>query len=71
MMPAIAIRVMQITIETFSDPAKAHCFHVKRDTMPTFLIAPKEVKFYSFDTLEGTQETFLYSDIRHISFREI
>jgi hypothetical protein len=64
-------RIMQITIETYSAPAKAHCFKVKRSGMPTFLIMPKEVKFYSFDTLDGAQETFLYSDIRHISFREI
>lgn len=64
-------RVMQITIETYSNTESAYCFQVKRSTMPTFLIAPKEIKFYSFDTLDGATESFLYSDIRHISFKEI
>lgn len=64
-------RVTYITIETFSSDKHTYTFYVERDTMPTFLIAPKDVKFYSFETLEGVEEKFAYSDIRHISFKEV
>jgi hypothetical protein len=64
-------RLTHIAIETLSDDKRLYAFYVERDTMPTFLITPKDVKFYSFDTLEGTTEMFLYSDIRHISFKEV
>jgi hypothetical protein len=64
-------RITLITIETLSDNKNQHRFYVERDTMTTFLINAKDVKFYSFDTLEGATEAFLYDDIRHISFKEV
>lgn len=61
---------MELTIELFSS-AQVYVYRVNRAQLPTFLIAPKEIKFYGFETLEGSEERFLYSDIKHISFKEV
>lgn len=64
------MRVMIVVIETFSR-AQRYEFEVNRATLSTFLINPRDIKFYRFDTLSGSNEAFLYSDIKHISFTEV
>lgn len=38
--------------------------------IPPFNIKPQSGEYYAFETLDGTQELFLYADIKHISFKE-
>jgi len=66
-------RITRITIETLSENKSRadYTYYVLRTNLPTFLVNPKEIKFYSFERLDGAQEAFLYSDIRHISFTEV
>lgn len=63
-------RLMDITIETFSS-TQVYVFRCYRRDVPTFLINAAPVRYYGFETVEGIQERFLYSDIRHISFTEV
>jgi hypothetical protein len=70
-MTGVALRTMQVCIRTFTDGDRTFTFHVLRHDLPTFLIAETRIKFYSFVTTDGTQQSFLYSDIRHISFTEV
>lgn len=65
-----ARRVLEITIETFSS-SKTYVMRAYRDSLPTFLINTLTVRYYAFTTIEGVEERFLYSDIKHISFKEI
>lgn len=64
------VRLMDVTIETFSHPTP-YTFRVRRVDLPTFLINPKQILYYGFETASGTTERFLYSDIRHISFKDV
>lgn len=64
-------RITRITIETLSEAKRDYTFYVLRDGLPTFLVNPKEIKFYGFETLDGDEERFLYSDIKHICFKEV
>ncbi len=66
----MAARVMEVSIETFTNKA-VYTVRAYRKDLPTFLINAHSIRYYSFPTIEGVQEVFLYSDIRHISFREI
>jgi len=66
-----AARVMTVCIRTFSDGEREFVFEVLRHDLPTFLIAETNVKFYSFVTMSGAQQSFLYSDIRYISFTKV
>lgn len=70
MTPPKDTRQMHVTIETFSS-TQVYEFNVYRRDLPTFLINAAPIRYYAFETTSGTQERFLYSDIRHISFKEV
>lgn len=64
------MRVIEVTIETFTN-ARIYLLHAYRHDLPTFLINSHPIRYYAFETVEGIEERFLYSDIRHISFRDL
>lgn len=65
-------RLVKITIEFLSAKEHDRPFQacVRADDMPLFNVKPQAGEFYAFATLDGVQELFLYSDIKHISFKE-
>lgn len=63
------VKITLIQIELLSNDRSNSYYYT--DKITPFLTAPLDVMFYSFETLDGSIEAFRYSDIKHISFKEI
>lgn len=63
-------RLVKIRIEFLAELQRMDTFYIFAKPFPRFNLHPEPGEYYGFTTIDDAQEMFLYSDIKHISFKE-
>lgn len=64
-------RLVKIAVEFLAESQRDNWpFYAFADEFPLFNTKPQAGEYFAFTTIDDVQELFLYSDIKHISFKE-